>query len=371
MTSFLVAEAAAQILQNGVSISQGTTDAWNKQWDSVFHSTLYTAINELAITFAVGSLIFYIVQLFRNMAFEEVSEHLVELAWPMIVIAMLANNAYLTANATLAMREVINKTSTEILSTTLLQVKMEDAIHNAVLRKAIGGQITAQISQCEGLVGEPQKECLLNANAQVQQTIRDFQQNTGIPGSFVTMGAAVEDAFMNNPLVQGTVGAAQSAGGAVSNGNVLGAAPAAVAGFFGGYLNSTIESVISTILLAFQWAFANILQISMLLTGLIGPLAVAGSLLPFGTKSIYTWVIGFFSLGMAQISYNIIVGVCAVVIVNADITDVDGFLVIVGLLGPALAMAIATGGGISVFNVITSGTAGMARTAAQAVVLAV
>lgn len=355
MTNFLVAAAAARILQNGVSISQGTTDAWDKQWDTIFQSTLYTAIHDLAITFAIGSLLFYIVQLYRNLAFDEISEHLVELAWPLVVIAMLANNAALTANVTLAMRNVVDKTSTEILSTTLLQVKMEDAIQNAVLRGAIGSEITAQISQCQGLVGDSQKECLISANEQVQQTIRDFQQHTGIPGSFVKIGAAIEDAVKNNPLIQGGRGFLQ--GG--------------VAGFFGGYLNSTVESVVSTVLLAFQWAFANILQISMLLTGLIGPLAVAGSLLPFGNKSIYTWVIGFFSLGMAQISYNIIVGMCAVVIVNADITDVNGFLVIVGLLGPALALAIATGGGMSVFNVITSGTAGAAKTAAQTVVLAV
>lgn len=130
-------------------------------------------------------------------------------------------------------------------------------------------------------------------------------------------------------------------------------------------MSGIVQTVVQTILLAFQWAFANVLEISMLLTGLMGPLAVAGSLLPFGPKSIFTWIIGFFSLGMAQISYNIIVGMCAVVIVNADITDVNGFLVIVGLLGPALALAIATGGGISVFNVITSGTAELAKTTAR------
>lgn len=369
---FLIAETgASQVLQEGISLSQGTTTAWNTQWDNIFSSTLYTAVNDLAITFAVGSLIFFVVQLFRNMvAFNEINEHLVELAWPLIVILMLANNSYLTANATLAMRNVINQVSTEVLSTTLLQVKLQDAVQNAVLRGAIGGQITAQISQCEGLVGQPQKDCLVTANEQVQQTIQDFQQRTGIPGSFLKIAAAINDSVNSIPSVRGAEGAVQSAGGAIANGNLGAVGPSAVAGFFGGYLNATIQSIVQTILLAFQWAFANVLQISMLLTGLMGPLAVAGSLLPFGPKSLYTWIIGFFSLGMAQISYNIIVGLCAVVIVNADITDVNGFLVIVGLLGPALALAIATGGGISVFNVITSGATGLARIAAQGAIMA-
>lgn len=370
LSSFLVETGASQILQEGVSLSQGTTDAWNKQWDNVFHSTLFTSINDLAITFAVGSLIFFIVQFYRNSLFEEAGEHLVELAWPLIVIAMLANNSYLTVSSTLAMRDVINKVSTEVLSTTLLQVKLEDAIQNAALRGAIGGEITAQLSQCEGLVGQPQKDCLLTANEQVQQTIDDFQNKTGIAGSFNRIKVAIAESVNRVPLANAVYAGGQAGAGQIAQGNPLSAASAGVAGFFGGYLNSTVQSVVQTILLAFQWAFANILQISMLLTGLMGPLAVAGSLLPFGTKSLYTWVIGFFSLGMAQISYNIIVGLCAVVIVNADITDVNGFLVIVGLLGPALALAIATGGGISVFNVITSGVAGTARLAAQGAAMA-
>lgn len=367
---FSLAETgAASILEQGLSLSQGTTDAWDKQWENVFSSTLYTAINDLAITFAVGSLLIFIIQLYRKSVFEEIGDHLDELIWPLIVIAMLASNSYLTANLTLTMRSAINTTSNDILSTTLLQVKLSDAVQNAVLRSAIGGQITAQISQCEGLVGQPQKDCLISANEQVQKGIQDFQQKTGIPSSFVRIAAAIENSVRQIPTVNGVTGAVQNGTAQIGNGNVSGVASSAVAGFFGGYLNATVQAVVQTILLAFQWAFANTLQIAMLLTGLMGPLAVAGSLLPFGAKSLYTWIIGFFSLGMAQISYNIIVGLCAVVIVNADITDVNGFLVIVGLLGPALALAIATGGGISVFNVVTSGIAGTARIAAQGVAM--
>lgn len=354
---------ASQVLQGGLAFSEGTTNAWNKQWDTVFQSTLYTSINHIAITFAVGSLLFFIVQMFRNMvAFDEINEHLADLAWPLIVIFMLANNSYMTANATFAMREMIKTVSTEVLSTTLLEVRLQDAVQNAFLRGAIGGEITAQLNQCEGLVGEPQVSCLVIANEQVQKTIDDFAARTGIPGSFVKMRAAISSAINAIPVVRGAGGAVENAGDAD---NPLAAIPAAVTGFFGGYLSATIQTVVQVVLLAFQWAFANVLEISMLLTGLMGPLAVAGSLLPFGPKSIFTWIIGFFSLGMAQISYNIIVGMCAVVIVNADITDVNGFLVIVGLLGPALALAIATGGGISVFNVITSGTVELAKTTAR------
>ena len=197
----------------------------------------------------------------------------------------------------------------------------------------------------------------------------EFQAKTGIPGSFVKIGAEIESALRQNPLVNGTIGAGQTAGGQLpgaigtaKSGNILGAAGQitsagsyGAAGFFGGYFNAVVQSLVQTLLLAFQWAFANILEISMLLTALMGPIAVAGSLLPFDTKSIFAWLIGFFSLGMAQISYNIIVGLCAEVIVKSDITDVNGFLVIVGLLAsPCLSDR---GGGMSVFNIISSSSA--------------
>lgn len=368
---FFAETGASGILERGLTLSNNIADAWNLEWISVFQSPLYASINHLAATFAVGSLLFFMIRFFRNMVMDELGEQLIDLLWPIMVVILLANNAHLTASTTLAMRGMIHKASDDILHVELLGVKLEDAIQNSVLRAAVGGEISAQLNQCQGLVDQPQIDCLEKANAQVQESIKEFQAKTGIPGSFVKIGAEIESALRQNPLVNGTIGAGQTAGGqlpgaigAAKSGNILGAAGQitsagsyGAAGFFGGYFNAVVQSLVQTLLLAFQWAFANILEISMLLTALMGPIAVAGSLLPFGTKSIFAWLIGFFSLGMAQISYNIIVGLCAEVIVKSDITDVNGFLVIVGLLAPALALAIAAGGGMSVFNIISSSSA--------------
>ncbi len=48
--------------------------------------------------------------------------------------------------------------------------------------------------------------------------------------------------------------------------------------------------------IAFQW----IIEVCMLLTALLGPLAVGGSLLPVGQKAIFAWLTGFFSVGMIK-----------------------------------------------------------------------
>ena len=62
------------------------------------------------------------------------------------------------------------------------------------------------------------------------------------------------------------------------------------------------------ILKGWQWAFANILELAMLLTGLMGPIAVAGSAVPLQGRPLWAWLTGFFSLGMAKFSYSVIVG---------------------------------------------------------------
>jgi hypothetical protein len=51
----------------------------------------------------------------------------------------------------------------------------------------------------------------------------------------------------------------------------------------------------------------------------------------------------------------------------ADVTDTLGFLIIISLLAPALALGIASGGGLVVFNLISAGATGGLLTMAQSV----
>jgi hypothetical protein len=341
---WLAVTGATQILQQGLDTSQSIAQSWDQQWLTIFDSTLYVAINQTAAIFAAGALIFFIVQFGRQLIVEgDLTRPLQNLIWPIIVVCLLANNAHLLAVSTVSLRSVIHSLSNQVLEVTLLDVKLRDAVQSATSRSAIASEISAQLSQCEGMVGQKQIDCLTAANAQVQATINDYQGFIPLPDSLRNIARAID----------GAVQTAQSENNPIS-GAVFG-----TAGFFAGFLGSVNQEIIQYVLLAFQWAFTNILEISMLLTGLMGPFAVAGSLLPFEAKPLFAWLTGFFSLGMAQVSYNIIVGLAGVVVVNADVTDTLGFLVIIGLLAPALALAIAAGGGLAVFNIITSGSARM------------
>ncbi|MCC5612455.1 hypothetical protein LC612_38615, partial [Nostoc sp. CHAB 5834] len=68
------------------------------------------------------------------------------------------------------------------------------------------------------------------------------------------------------------------------------------------------KSTISLVMLAMNGSYQWGIELTMLVTAFLGPLAVGGSLLPYGAKSIYTWLIGYFSIGIGKLSFNMIVG---------------------------------------------------------------
>ena len=354
LTPLLAATGASDILQRGIDTSQGIAETWNKQWLNVFQSELYHSVISLAALFAAGALVFFMIQFIRRMVLEEdLATSLQSLLLPLIVIMLLANNGYLLGNSTLSLRNVIHGLSDKVLSQTLLEVKLQDAIQASVDKGSVSTQISALLSQCEGLVGQKQQDCFKSANQQAQAIIQDYQAKHPT-GSQPFQGLT----DWLNQLSQQANDFSQAQGGGVSGSLFQGA------GYLSGFLGAISQSLAQALLLAFQWAFANILEIALLLTGLMGPIAVAGALMYDG-KSLWAWLTGFFAIGMAQVSYNIIVGLAAVVVVNANVTDTLGFLVVIAILAPALALALASGGGMVVFNIINAGSAGIAATLAS------
>jgi hypothetical protein len=111
--------------------------------------------------------------------------------------------------------------------------------------------------------------------------------------------------------------------------------------------------------LTFQLGFRQMLEAAHIFTGLVGPIAVAASLLPvpFANKAIVTWITGFLSIGAAKIFYNIVVGVAASVLVQsgATVTDPAWFTIFLGYVAPVFALGLATGGGVALWNGLQSG----------------
>lgn len=104
------------------------------------------------------------------------------------------------------------------------------------------------------MVGQKQIDCLTAANAQVQATINEYQGLIPLPDSLRNIARAID-------------GAVQTA---QSENNPISGAVFSTAEFFAGFLGSVSQEIIQYVLLAFQWAFTYILEISMLFIGLMG-----------------------------------------------------------------------------------------------------
>lgn len=343
--SLIAVAGADNLLSGALNSAQATAQAWDKQWQTIFQSQLYASLVAFSGLIAAGSLIFFMMQ-FLHLVIEKEdwTSALQKMLLPLAVIAVLANNAALLSGSVQAMRAVIHQQANGILQITLADVKIEDAIRSATLGNGVASELRTQMSQCYGLAGQKQTDCLNNAAAQIQKTLDALPGNQRQTGFLGTLNVLLKQIQNGLDVINSTD---PVTGGPVTAGNPL-----------AGFLGSAFQDLASGLLLAFGWAFSNTLELALLLNALIGPIAVAGSL-ALDYKPFLAWLTGFFSLGLAMICYNIITGLAAWVVVTAGISDMMGFLVILGLLAPALALALAAGGGITTFNAISSGSAGI------------
>jgi hypothetical protein len=301
----------SSIAQDGANASAAISAAMDKLWIDVLGGGLYGAIASLGVFFAVGTLLIFMVQWFKAMIEGDNPQAFSEIVWPLLVIVLLANNATVLSACTLQLRGIINQVNQTILTSTSGSLQLQEAYQQALSQ--LGNEAVAKslASQCAA-VGEPiqQAECLKNAT---QQAGSSPQQSSGDNIFTRDYGKEIQEGISNVFAV-------------------------AVKGW----------------LIAFGIAFQWIVEVSLLLTALLGPLAVGGSLLPVGQRAIFAWLTGFFSVGMVKLSFNIIVGLVATLVINAKNADSMVFAFATGLLAPVLSLILAAGGGMSVFNSLSN-----------------
>jgi hypothetical protein len=299
---------ATKIIEDGAAASSAIAFAFDQMWADVIKSGggLYGALANLGMLFAVGTLVFWTVTYAKALLEDDYFKSAEEIVWVLVVTALLANQGQLLATGTLALRGIINQVNQTVLASTSSSVSLQDAYKQ--IMQETGKQDLAQglVSQCASVADpDQQKACLDNAKAQSQQ-IAGGQQSSGFQKFLDDVGGVLQ----TNLLTMAARGWLMAFG------------------------------------IAFQW----VVEVSMLLTGLLAPLAVGGSLLPIGQKAIFAWLTGFFSVGIVKLSFNIIVGLIASVVLNAGDSDPMVFAFASSILAPILALALATGGGMAVFS---------------------
>ncbi len=323
------------VLTAGANAANSVAQSWNNTWQNVLGqslnnggTSLYGVLCWLGTIFAVGTLIFLVIELYKDLS-DGKPNALSILIWPLIVAFLLANQGQLLAQITLGLRSILNQVNTQVLAITLSGVKLDELYQQANGNIALQGLISVSFGACRSLTGEAQAQCLNQAVNQAQTLVNDYKS-----------------AFGGGSWLDGIQNFLNSIGSAITGNGVD-------AGIFG-LLKPVWMPIVVSVLYWMQIAYQNLLEAGLLITALFGPIAVGGSLLPYGPKSIFAWLTGFFAIGFARICFNIIVGLSAVVATDSQGGDPFWFALFAGLFAPILASGLATGSGFIVWTSVSN-----------------
>ncbi|MBD2775555.1 hypothetical protein [Iningainema tapete] len=326
-----------EIINNGAATARSIASSWNQQWLSLLqndtNNNIYGALTNLGVFFAVGTLLFFMIQWLRDVLDGEYSRPISALIWPFVVVLLLTNSGQGTmlSSLTLGVRDLLNGVNQQVVDAGNIEQNYQQALNMSIAEEVAG----SYLRPCQSLTGQQQADCLIIARDKINELWDEYRSLYG-DRPWITR--------LQNQVVLYSE----------NTGNVPEIA-------FNSFLGSTVQTSIKTFFISLQFAFQNLLESAMLLVAVLGPLAVGGSLLPVAGKPIFAWLTGFLSVGIAKISFNIIAIVTATVIVNGPAQDANAtnpdlmwFIIFLGLLAPILSLALAAAGGFAVFNAISN-----------------
>ena len=340
-TPILIADfAAGDLLENAAGGGSLVAQGFDELWQNTLNGGLYAALCRVGILFAVGSLVLFIVQWGKQMLDGDEIRAVSELIWPLVVGLLLSNNGAILAQSTLVLRDYINSVNKFVLEFTAADADLTAAYQQALGHAAMQTAVGSAIEECRSanLSNEQVVQCLTQARTELQSKFPELFKDPDSGDSY--LGAAGSWIMQELGKIDQATQEAQGDGLPGIANQILSGASAAV----GAILTTFVTSLLLALNNAYQWG----LEFSLLLTALLGPLAVGGSLLPFGSKAIMGWLTGFFSVGIAKLSFNIILGLAGLLIATAQASQPMIFLAFIGLVAPFLATGLAAGGGIAV-----------------------
>ncbi|MGF1672871.1 MAG: hypothetical protein ACFCUV_04200 [Rivularia sp. (in: cyanobacteria)] len=325
-----------EILKDGATTAQGIAEGWDKQWVDLLqtntNNNLYGALTNLGVFFAVGTLLIFMTQWLKDTINNDYSRPISDLIWPFIVVLFLANtgNGTLLSNLTLGVRNFVNGINQQVVESADIDQTYQQAINMSIAEDVVGSFLLP----CQSLNGEQQRECFIKATEKIDNLWQEYRNLYGNKPWINRLESQV------NQITLGTGVLSEEA--------------------FNSLIGSSVQITIKNFLISLQAAFQNLIEATMLLIAALGPLAVGGSLLPVAGKPIFAWLTGFFSLGIAKISFNIIAILTAAVVVNNPAQnlntnpDLMWFIIFLGILAPTLSLITAAAGGFAVFSAISN-----------------
>ena len=114
--SLFAVQGAADLLDQGLTISEDVGAIFGLYWTQIFQSALYDQINDLATIFAVGCLLFFMMRwVYVGVHEGDFREPLRSLIWPLIVVTLLSNGGQVLGGMTRTLRNEMNRVAEQTL----------------------------------------------------------------------------------------------------------------------------------------------------------------------------------------------------------------------------------------------------------------
>lgn len=232
-----------------------------------------------------------------------------KVVWPVLVILLFANNGALLGTTEFAMKEMIYSLNDGVLNRTIDGIKSKTHIQNAQWLLAYENHMQEQLKACDGKQGESLTQCQEAAASKAAEAAKVATNNqSGVPS--VTWNPLSLVRFQAKLAITAVVVGAMIA-------------------------SSTF----------FHWMFS----FSLACWALTGPLWVGLTLLPVSTKGIYTFVSGFYGIGLMIVAFSMIMTAASVSLAQAAGGDPLLFPLVIGVGAPVLAFLIGAGSAVGLF----------------------
>jgi hypothetical protein len=384
--------------------SVGIAKTFDKVWTMAMDGNLYRLVCTIGLMIAIFAVGFWCVKFYLALEEGGYKPAVTEMIFPLLLVILLSNGGRNMRDLTVTTRDIMNNVNDSVNRVVGFDVDMRQAIEALAINQAAKSSLVTIFESCDAkynlnefsacvqsrkviadtLVQNVQSNTQNVGNeafkaqlkiwlADLQQTANSYAQLTSpqqvgqIFGIETTAPASMPEPQINIgdfPVTAPSVAPAASASPAAAASP--GASPAPTANSASNSSNrqalnvfasstytskASMQEINSTIL-SFRKAFLYIIEVMLLVTALIGPIFVALSMFPVGTKPMLAWGTSFLSLGFCKICFSLISGLSAIAFVYAgpDNIDMTVVAVVLGILAPVLAFGIASGSGLNALS---------------------
>ena len=330
-------ELARGVVEASLVLIESTGESWQRIWDLIINPTqpMWVASMSIAQFIVAISLLTFAVGTLRNLdALASARQVIDEMPLPIILGFFLAGNGTLLSNLVLGLREIFLFFLVTVLRIQIAGISVNEALQKIQNTAIVNNRARVIFADCLDKTGTQLNDCVTDP-VKIQQA-QDILNGIGS----VFNGNAIE-AFLS----------------AISPSNISAGATSFIASAVTTVIATPMIAIIQFVLLILQLAFINIVEAALVLTAISAPVFLGFSLFSRAAPLFIYWLITYSGLFFIQLGYVALVGFNASVVslmelagqpVGTIMTDV-ALLTFMAIFAPALAVAIASGGGVLLY----------------------